>query len=71
MAAVFESRRGDRRYEVDERGVAEFGRDSVLRRFIPWAAVERLELAHKASQRELNWSVRSGAGGGSLPSWST
>ena len=60
MAACYESVRHDRRYEVDARGVAEFGPDRVLRRFIPWCAVNRFEFARRHNQ--VRWSMRAADG---------
>ncbi len=62
MTAIYESVRHDRRYEIDARGVAEFGQDRVLRRFIPWCAVSQIEFAHKPLNRQLLWSVRAADG---------
>ncbi len=58
MPASFESVRHDRRYEVDASGVTEFGLDRVLRQFIPWCSVDRIEFAHSRERRQVSWSVR-------------
>ena len=60
--ASYESICHDRRYEVDSRGIAEFGSDRVLRRFIPWWAVSRIEFEHKQQYRKVRWSVRAADG---------
>ena len=62
MAASYESVRHDRRYEVDARGVVEFGPCQVLRRFIPWYAVNRIEFAHSPQHKQVRWSVRAADG---------
>jgi hypothetical protein len=62
MAASYESVRRDRRYEVDARGVAEFGPHRVLQRFIPWGAVKRIEFAHAPQHKQVRWSVRAADG---------
>jgi hypothetical protein len=62
MAACYESVRHDRRYEVDARGVAEFDRDGILKRFIPWYAVKRLPFAHGPADKRATFSVRAADG---------
>ncbi len=62
MAASYESLRHDRRYEVDARGIAEFGSDRVLRRFIPWYAVVRIDFTHAPQHQQVSWSVREADG---------
>jgi hypothetical protein len=62
MTASYESVRHDRRYEIDACGVAEFGGDRGLRRFIPWHAVNRIEFAHLPQHRQVRWSVRAADG---------
>jgi hypothetical protein len=62
MAASYESLRHDRRYEVDARGIAEFGSDRVLRHFIPWYAVVRIDFTHAPQHQQVLWSVREADG---------
>ena len=62
VTAIYESDRHDRRYEVDARGVAEFGRDRILQRFIPWGAVHGIELSHDRRHTQVRWSVKSADG---------
>ena len=62
VTAIYESNRYDRRYEVDVRGVAEFGPHQTLRGFIPWCAVKGIEFAHDPRYRHLRWSVNSADG---------
>jgi hypothetical protein len=64
----YESLRHGRRYEVDARGIAEFGTDRALRGFIPWCAVGRIEFTHSRAHRVVRWSVRSADGSGITPS---
>ncbi len=62
MDASYESVHRDRRYEIDARGVAEFGPDRVLQRFIPWCAVNGIEFAHAPQHKQVRWSVRAADG---------
>ena len=62
MAASYESVRHDWRYEIDVRGVAEFGPHRVLRRFIPWDAVKRIDFVPAHGLRRAQWSVRASDG---------
>ena len=58
MAASFESLRRDRRYEIDSLGIAEFGPDGDLRRFISWENVNRIDFRHAPQRQFVHWSVR-------------
>jgi hypothetical protein len=62
MAPGYESVRHDRWYEVDARGVAEFGPDRALQRFIPWCDVTGIEFTHVHKHRQVDWSVRAADG---------